>query len=103
MVSERARYSYEYTVFTILEYLFTRKFSEPVSKYHIMTRVRLPSQRPDRVSAIVDLLVAKGWVSLVKTEHASFYQITPAGETEYNRWIKAFLDFARSLYQTEAR
>jgi len=95
---DRERYSYEYTVFTILEYLLKRKQSEPVSKYHIMTRVRLPSQRPDRVGSVLDLLVERGWVSLVKTEHASFYKITEEGEKEYNRWIKDFLEFTRSLY-----
>lgn len=95
----RERYSFEYTVFTILEYLLARKGLEPVSKYHLMTRVRLPSQRPDRVSTVLELLVERGWVTLVKTEHASFYRITEDGEKEYNRWIRDFLDFARSLYR----
>jgi len=44
------------------------------------------------------LLVKRGWVSLTKTEHASFYKITEEGEEEYNRWIKDFLEFVRSLY-----
>ncbi|MFH0749273.1 MAG: hypothetical protein V1915_05105 [Candidatus Bathyarchaeota archaeon] len=95
---ERERYAYEYTVFTILEYLFARSTSEPVSKYNIMTRARLPSQRPDRVDSILGLLVTRGWVSLVKTEYSSFYRITEEGAKEYTRWIKEFLDFTRSLY-----
>lgn len=98
-MSERERYSYEYTVFTILEYLYEKKQSEPVSKYNIMTRTRLPTQRPDRVDSILNLLVNRGWISLVKTEYSSFYKITGDGEKEYNRWIKEFLDFTRSLYR----
>jgi len=96
---DRERYSFEYTVFTILEYLIKRKQSGPVSKYHIMTRVHLPSQRPDRVSSVLELLVERGWISSVKTEHASFYRITEEGEKEYSRWIKDFLEFARGLYR----
>lgn len=96
---ERERYSYEFTVFNILEYLVKRKQLGPVSKYHLTTRVHLPSQRPDRVSSVLNLIVERGWVSVVKTEHASFYRITEEGEKEYNRWIKDFLDFVRSLYR----
>jgi len=97
---DRERYSYEFTVFTILEYFVNTTRLEPVSKYHIMTRVHLPSQRYDRVASVLDLLVKRGWVSLTKTEHASFYKITEEGEEEYNRWIKDFLEFVRSLYPT---
>ena len=96
---QRERYSYEYTVFAILEYLYRRRQIGPVSKYHIMTRVHLPSQRPDRVSSVLELLVERGWISLVKTEHASFYTIAEEGAKEYSRWIKDFLEFARSLYR----
>ncbi len=96
----KERYSMEYTIFSILEYLHKRKDSDPVSKYHVMSRANIPSQRPDRLNTVFDLLLQKRWVSILNTEHASFYKITDEGEREYNRWVKEFLQFAQIFYQT---
>lgn len=96
----KERYSMEYTVFSILRYLLKRKNLDPVSKYHVMSQAKIPSQRPDRLNTVFDLLLTKGWISRIKTEHASFYKITDEGVSEYNRWIKDFLDFCRIFYQT---
>jgi predicted transcriptional regulator len=96
----KENYSMEYIAFSILNYLIKRKGSAPVSKYHVMSRARIPTQRADRLNTVFDLLLKKGFVSRIKTEHTSFYKITEEGEKEYNRWIKYFLQFAQIFYQT---
>jgi DNA-binding PadR family transcriptional regulator len=93
------RQSFEFTVLTILEYLVRHDALGPVSKYHIMNRVPgLPSQRQDRVSAILDLLVKRGWISIEpKEEGGGLYRITELGKSEYGKWVSEFLSFVRKL------
>ena len=68
----------------------------PVSKYHIITRVRsIKQQRPDRVGHIMDTLVQNEFITSTKTPNATFYQITEKGIEAYSKLIKDFLDFAR--------
>jgi DNA-binding PadR family transcriptional regulator len=57
----------------------------------------LPSQRQDRVSAILDLLVQRGWVTAESKDNTVAYIITDAGRTEYDKWVKQFLAWVRTL------
>ncbi|UCH38212.1 MAG: hypothetical protein JSV76_03400, partial [Candidatus Bathyarchaeota archaeon] len=97
----RRRYSYEYTVLRVLEYLFQKKDSYPISKYHILTKVSSATQRQDRISSILQVLVDNGWITVLKTEKASFYRITSKGEEAYSKWVHDFLLFARSTYSED--
>jgi len=95
----RDRQSFEFTVLVILEYFVRHEPLGPVTKYHVMNRIPgLPSQRQDRVSAILDLLVQRGWLAMEsKQENAPVYRITEQGKLEYNKWAKDFLSFVRVL------
>ncbi len=96
ILADRRRFSVEYTMFSILEYM--NALRQPVSKYHITTKVPgISSQRPDRISQIVDMLEKNGYVEALQTANVTYYQISQKGRDAYNRWIKEFLDFMRSL------
>jgi len=82
---------------TILEYLVLNSRTTPLSKYHIATKVAgIKQQRRDRVSAMMDKLVAKGFVNAISTPNAVFYQVTDLGLKAYMDWVKPFLDFTRN-------
>jgi len=93
------RQSFEYTVLAILEYFVRHEVLGPVTKYHVMNRVPgLATQRQDRISEILDLLVLRGWVSFEKLESGNaVYKITPVGKLEYDKWVREFLSFVRIL------
>lgn len=93
------RWSFEFTVLTLLEYLVTHELTGPVTKYHLMNRVPgLPSQRRDRVSTILDLLVQKGWATTETHEDGIVgYMVSQSGKDEYRRWVSQFLAFARKV------
>lgn len=92
------RQSFEFTVLTILEYFVRHEALGPVSKYHVMNRIAgLPSQRQDRVSTILDLLVQRGWIATETAESGEVYKITELGRMEYNKWVMDFLSFVRVL------
>lgn len=93
------RQSFEYTLLAILEYFVRHESLGPVTKYHVMNRVpSLPTQRQDRVSEILDLLVVRGWVSLEKQDSGTaVYRITSQGKVEYEKWVREFLSFVRIL------
>jgi len=93
------RQSFEVTVLAILEYFVRHESLGPVTKYHVMNRVPgLPSQRQDRISEILDLLVTRSWVSLEKqADGSSAYKITAEGKVEYSKWVQEFLSFVRIL------
>ena len=92
------RQSFEFTVLVILEYFVRHEALGPVSKYHVMNRIPgLPSQRQDRVSSILDLLVQRGWVSAEEGDSVFAYKITELGKEEYNKWVKEFLSFVKVL------
>lgn len=58
----------------------------------------LPSQRQDRVSAVLDLLVQRGWLSVEsRNDGGELYKITEAGKAEYDKWVKEFLAFVKVL------
>jgi DNA-binding PadR family transcriptional regulator len=93
------RQSFEYTVLAILEYFVRHESLGPLTKYHIMNRVPgLATQRQDRVSEILDLLVTRGWIALEKRERGNaVYRITQEGRDEYQKWIREFLSFVKIL------
>ena len=91
------RWSFEFTVLTLLEYLVTHEIAGSVTKYHLMNRVPgLPSQRRDRVSSILELLVQKGWATIESQEDGVVgYRVSQSGKEEYRKWVSQFLAFAR--------
>ena len=92
------RQSFEFTILAILEYLVRQETIGPVTKYHLMNRVPgLPSQRQDRVSTILDLLVQRKWISEEPKDDTVAYVITKDGKSEYDKWVKQFLTWVRTL------
>lgn len=98
-IRPKDRQSFEYTVLAILEYFVRHEGLGPLTKYHVMNRVPgLATQRQDRISEILDLLVTRGWISLEKEERGNaVYKITPEGRDEYQKWIREFLSFVKIL------
>lgn len=81
---------------TILEYLYLNPKNSPVSKYHIMTKIRdIKKQRPDRISFLLEKLEQNHYISSIQTSNAKFYKITDSGINEYVKWVKNFLIFVR--------
>jgi predicted transcriptional regulator len=96
MLPGKKRLSSEYTMLSILEYLYTNSQRLPVSKFNIVTHTPgIKSQRPDRVNLMIDSLQNNGFIMPVKTSTSTSYQITEKGINEYTKWVKNFLEFAR--------
>jgi DNA-binding PadR family transcriptional regulator len=95
---KKNRFSSEYTMLSILEYLYTNTRKLPASKYNIATNtLGIKQQRPDRVNLMIDSLEKNGYITSVNTSsNVAFYKITQKGTEAYEKWIKDFLDFARS-------
>src|SRR5262245_2691133 len=93
----KKRFSSEYTMLSILEYLYVTSQKIPVSKYNIVTNTKeIKQQRPDRINILMDMLERNGYVKSVKTSsNITYYQISDSGVDAYLKWIKDFLDFAR--------
>ena len=101
---KKNRFSSEYTMLSILEYLYTNTQKMSVSKYNIVTNTPgIKQQRPDRVNIMIDSLEKNGYITSVNTSsNLIFYRITQNGIDAYERWIKEFLDFARNTNITTA-
>ena len=95
---KKSRFSSEYTMLSILEYLYVNTQKIPVSKYNIVTNTPgIRQQRPDRVNLMMYSLDKNGYiVSEYTSSNITFYRITQKGIEAYEKWIKDFLDFARS-------
>jgi predicted transcriptional regulator len=93
----KKRFSTEYTMLSILEY-FCINLNTAISKYHIINKIPgIRQQRQDRVSSIMSILEANGFIKSIKTSaDSTFYQVTNKGIDAYSKWVKDFLDFARS-------
>jgi predicted transcriptional regulator len=102
--NKKSRFSSEYTMLSILEYLYTNTQNMSVSKYNIMTNTPgIRRQRPDRVNIMIDLLEKNGYIiSLNTSSNLIFYKITRNGIDAYEKWIKDFLEFARTTNITNA-
>jgi DNA-binding PadR family transcriptional regulator len=95
---KKSRFSSEYTMLSILEYLYVNAQKIPVSKYNIVTNTPgIRQQRPDRVNLMMDSLDKNEYIiSEYTSSNITFYRITQKGIEAYEKWIKNFLDFARS-------
>ena len=92
----KRRFSSEYTMLSILEYLYNNSQKTPISKFNIVTHTPgIKRQRPDRVNSMIDSLQGNGYIMAVKVLNGTYYQITEKGVMEYAKWIKNFLEFAR--------
>ena len=102
-MAEKKRFSSEYTMLSILEYLCTESRSTPISKYHILSKIpAIKRQRPDRVVAIMDALEKNGFIKSIKTTNATYYSSTEKGYEAYLQWAQKFLDFVRSAQEEMA-
>lgn len=97
---DKQRFSSEYTMLSILEYLYINSSAGPISKYHITTKVPgIKQQRQDRISEILGILEEHGFIESIKTSSEStFYKTTEKGSNAYSKWVKDFLSFARFSY-----
>jgi hypothetical protein len=102
--NKKGRFSSEYTMLSILEYLYVNSRKTSVSKYNIVTNTPgIRQQRADRVNLMMDSLERNGYtISEYTSSNITFYKITQKGIDEYEKWIKNFLDFARSTNITGA-
>ena len=108
----KKRFSAEYNMFVILEYLYSNSRSNSsvspdpatkpnsravsVSKYHIMTKIpELKQQRQDRLSTILHTLEKNELIESTVTPNATFYCITEKGAAIYLKWVSDFLRFFR--------
>jgi predicted transcriptional regulator len=96
----KLRFSSEYTMLSILEYLCINSLNGPISKYHVLTKVPgIKRQRQDRVSEIMNVLEENGLIESIKTSSEStFYHVTDKGVNAYSKWVKDFLNFTRFTY-----
>ena len=92
------RFSSEYTMLSILEYLYVHARNIPVSKYKIVTKSSgIRQQRPDRVNNIMEILEQNGFTKSIKASSTvTFYQITEQGIEAYQKWIRDYLNFVRT-------
>jgi hypothetical protein len=68
-----------------------------VSKFNIVTRTPgIESQRPDRINLMLDLLQRNGFIMAIKISSNTYYRIMAKRNEEYMKWIRNFLDFART-------
>jgi capsid protein len=95
---QKKRFSSEYTMLSILEYLYINTQNIPVTKYKILTNSpEIRQQRPDRVNNIMEILEQNGYIKSIKASSTvTFYQITEHGIEAYSKWIKDYLYFART-------
>ena len=96
----KKRFSAEYNMLAILEYLYSNSNSNDVSvsKYHIMNKVpELKQQRQDRISFILNTLEKNELIDSTVTPNATFYRITEKGRDTYLKWVSEFLKFYREV------
>ena len=68
-----------------------------VSKFNIVTHTPgIKSQRPDRINLMMESLQSNGFIMVIKISNNTYYRITSKGMQEYMKWIRNFLDFART-------
>lgn len=103
-MAKAKRFSSEYTMLSILEYLCLYSTKTPVSKYHIMTKINaIRQQRPDRISDILIGLEENGYIKSIINDGSNnkLYLITETGFDAYLKWIKDFLFFVRTMNNEE--
>lgn len=105
MSSKRSqkKFSSEYTMLSILEYLYTYGRNTPVSKYKIANSAfGIRQQRSDRINTIMQILEQNGFTKSIKASSTvTFYQITEQGIEAYQKWIRNYLNFVRTTGKLE--
>jgi predicted transcriptional regulator len=102
LYSRKRRLSSEFTILSILEYLYNNSQNTPVSKFNIVSRTPgIKRQRPDRVNLMIESLLRNGYIVAIKTSKTTAYQITEGGKMAYEKWVKNFLEFARSATENK--
>jgi predicted transcriptional regulator len=97
LYSRKRRLSSEFTILSILEYLYSNSQNTPVSKFNIVSHTPgIKRQRPDRVNLMIESLLSNGFIMAVKTSKTTAYQITERGKMAYEKWVRNFLEFARA-------
>jgi hypothetical protein len=72
---KKDRFSSEYTMLSILEYMCTSALNIPLTKYHILTKVPdIKQQRPDRIAHIMNTFERNGFIKSIKTSNSIGYQ-----------------------------
>jgi predicted transcriptional regulator len=95
-LAKKKRYSSEYTMLSILEYMCTEGLNMHVTKYHLITNIKeIKQQRPDRLAHIMEMLEQNGLIKSIKTSNLTYYYTTSKGLDVYTKWAKDFLDFVR--------
>jgi hypothetical protein len=79
--SKKGRFSSEYTMLSILEYLYVNSRKTAVSKYNIVTNTPgIRQQRADRVNLMMVSLENNGYIiSEYTSSNITFYKITKKG------------------------
>ena len=103
-MTKAKRFSSEYTMLSIIEYLCLYSTKTPVSKYHIMTKITaIKHQRQDRVSLLLNELEDNGFIKSTVDDISKnkLYSITEKGFDSYIKWVKEFLSFVRTINDEE--
>ena len=99
-MTKAKRFSSEYTMLSIIEYLCLYSTKTPISKYHIMTKITaIKQQRQDRVSLLLNELEDNGFIKSTVDDISNnkLYSITEKGFDSYIKWVKEFLSFVRTI------
>ena len=68
-----------------------------VSKFNIVTHTTgIKSQRTDRINLMMESLQSNGFIMAIKISNNTYYRITAKGIQQYMKWIRNFLEFART-------
>jgi hypothetical protein len=89
--SKKKRFSSEYTMLSILEYLCECS-GNPCQQIQCCYKPpAIKQQRTDRINQIMDILEQSEYIKPIRTSsNAIFYQITGKGIEAYSEWIKDF-------------
>jgi len=50
---------------------------------------------------MIESLLRNGYIVAIKTSKTTAYQITEGGKMAYEKWVKNFLEFARSATENK--
>ena len=86
-MAEKKRFSSEYTMLCVLEYLCTESRSMPISKYHIISKIpAIKRQRPDRITQIIETPENNGFIKSMKTANDTYYTSRERGYESCAEW-----------------
>jgi len=95
---EKGRISRARLYLRLLEYML---YSDTVefTKYELMNKIPdLPSQRQDRISEILNSMMAAGHIEIILSRpNVTYYKLTEMGKNWYKEYGKEFLKFTSIL------